>query len=153
MPKRCHTCPNTRAHSLTQTHRGRKGEVKRYFCLREKQRQRDRGKHDFHHTDGGKLNVFSKTWTEKSMPTLSARYSAQLCLTAHSCKNYTTWLPNMTRGVEGWLGAHMALQEDTCANLSTHVRPLTTPASGDPIPLSRPLLIPVTQRHTQSQTV
>lgn len=114
-------CPNTCAHSLTQTHRGREGEVKRYFCLREKQRDREK------HLISIMLIAFSKTWTEKSMPTFSTRYSTQLCLIAHSCRHYTTWLPNMTGGVKGWL------LEDSCANPSTHVRPLTTAASGDPI--------------------
>lgn len=84
-----HTC--TFSYTNTQRKGGRGKKVLLF----------ERETYDFHYTDGGKLNAFTKTWTEKSMPTFSAHYPTQLCLIAHSCRQYTTWLPNMTWGVEG----------------------------------------------------
>ena len=81
-----HTC--TFSYTNTQRKGGRGKKV--LLFEREIETEKPRETYDFHYTNWGRLNAFSKTWTEKSMPTVSARYPAQLRLTAHSCRHYTT---------------------------------------------------------------
>lgn len=139
--------------SLTHTHKGREGDIQKHFCLREKQRQRDRETYDSHYTDGGNLNAFSKIWMEKSMLTCPTFSSTQLCLIAHSWKHYlTSKYYTKGRQMAQWSRALIALLEDTCSYPSTHVRQLTTAASRGSNALFWPLLTPATQRHIQSST-